>query len=100
MARRRALTNADVLLLVGTKLDFRLNYGQPPLIPKEPRSSGSTSRPRTSASIAARTSASPATWPAALSGLAAALGSAPDHASWLAPLREVETKAREADEKP
>lgn len=34
-ARRTALGGADVLLLVGTKLDFRLNFGQPPLIPAE-----------------------------------------------------------------
>ncbi|HLJ81249.1 MAG TPA: thiamine pyrophosphate-binding protein, partial [Ktedonobacterales bacterium] len=34
-ARRAALSGADVILLVGTKLDFRLNYGQPPLIPAE-----------------------------------------------------------------
>ncbi len=34
-ARRAALSNADLLLVVGTKLDFRLNYGQPPLIPAE-----------------------------------------------------------------
>lgn len=33
-ARRAALGGADVLLLVGTKLDFRLNFGQPPLIPE------------------------------------------------------------------
>ena len=34
-ARRAALSNADLLLVVGTKLDFRLNYGQPPLIPAD-----------------------------------------------------------------
>jgi acetolactate synthase-1/2/3 large subunit len=31
--RRKALEGADTLLLVGTRLDFRLNHGQPPLIP-------------------------------------------------------------------
>ncbi len=31
--RRAALGEADVILLVGAKLDFRLGYGQPPLIP-------------------------------------------------------------------
>ena len=35
LARRTALGGADLILLVGTKLDFRLNYGQPPLIPAE-----------------------------------------------------------------
>jgi acetolactate synthase I/II/III large subunit len=33
-ARRTALAGADVLVLVGTKLDFRLNFGRPPLIPE------------------------------------------------------------------
>jgi acetolactate synthase-1/2/3 large subunit len=31
-ARRMALSEADVILLAGAKLDFRLGYGQPPLI--------------------------------------------------------------------
>jgi acetolactate synthase I/II/III large subunit len=34
-ARRKALEGADTLLLVGTRLDFRLNHGRPPLIPAE-----------------------------------------------------------------
>jgi acetolactate synthase I/II/III large subunit len=33
MARRTALGEADLIVLVGTPLDFRLSYGQPPLIP-------------------------------------------------------------------
>ncbi len=33
LARRAALGEADVILLAGAKLDFRLGYGQPPLIP-------------------------------------------------------------------
>ncbi|HTK07684.1 MAG TPA: acetolactate synthase [Ktedonobacteraceae bacterium] len=32
-ARRKALEGADTILLIGTRLDFRLNHGQPPLIP-------------------------------------------------------------------
>lgn len=35
LARRTALSGADLILLVGTPLDFRLGYGQPPLIPAE-----------------------------------------------------------------
>ena len=35
LARKVALGGADLILLVGTKLDFRLNYGEPPLIPRE-----------------------------------------------------------------
>src|SRR5579863_4373368 len=34
-ARRKALENADTILAIGTRMDFRLNHGQPPLIPKE-----------------------------------------------------------------
>jgi len=32
-ARRKALEGADTILLIGTRMDFRLNHGQPPLIP-------------------------------------------------------------------
>jgi acetolactate synthase I/II/III large subunit len=34
-ARRRALERADTILAIGTRMDFRLNHGQPPLIPAE-----------------------------------------------------------------
>ena len=34
-ARRKALEGADTILAVGTRMDFRLNHGQPPLIPAE-----------------------------------------------------------------
>ncbi len=34
-ARRKALEGADAILAVGTRMDFRLNHGQPPLIPAE-----------------------------------------------------------------
>ncbi|HCI78552.1 MAG TPA: acetolactate synthase [Ktedonobacter sp.] len=34
-SRRKALENADTILAIGTRMDFRLNHGQPPLIPKE-----------------------------------------------------------------
>jgi acetolactate synthase-1/2/3 large subunit len=32
-SRRKALEGADTILAVGTRMDFRLNHGQPPLIP-------------------------------------------------------------------
>src|SRR5438477_5590411 len=32
-SRRKALEGADSILAVGTRMDFRLNHGQPPLIP-------------------------------------------------------------------
>ncbi len=34
-ARRKALEGADTILAVGTRMDFRLNHGQPPLIPAD-----------------------------------------------------------------
>ncbi len=36
-ARRKALEGADTILAIGTRMDFRLNHGQPPLIPAEAR---------------------------------------------------------------
>ncbi len=32
-SRRKALEGADCILAIGTRMDFRLNHGQPPLIP-------------------------------------------------------------------
>jgi acetolactate synthase-1/2/3 large subunit len=32
-SRRKALEGADTILAIGTRMDFRLNHGQPPLIP-------------------------------------------------------------------
>jgi acetolactate synthase-1/2/3 large subunit len=34
-ARRKALEGADIILAIGTRMDFRLNHGQPPLIPAD-----------------------------------------------------------------
>ncbi|MBO0778688.1 MAG: acetolactate synthase [Ktedonobacteraceae bacterium] len=34
-ARRKALERADTILAIGTRMDFRLNHGQPPLIPAD-----------------------------------------------------------------
>ncbi len=34
-SRRKALEGADTILAIGTRMDFRLNHGQPPLIPTQ-----------------------------------------------------------------
>jgi acetolactate synthase I/II/III large subunit len=34
-ARRKALEGADTILAIGTRMDFRLGHGQPPLIPAQ-----------------------------------------------------------------
>ncbi len=36
-SRRKALEGADTILAIGTRMDFRLNHGQPPLIPASAR---------------------------------------------------------------
>jgi acetolactate synthase I/II/III large subunit len=36
-SRRKALEGADAILAIGTRMDFRLNHGQPPLIPAQAR---------------------------------------------------------------
>jgi acetolactate synthase-1/2/3 large subunit len=35
LSRRKALEGADTIVAIGTRMDFRLNHGQPPLIPAE-----------------------------------------------------------------
>ena len=35
LARRKALEGADTILAIGTRMDFRLSHGQPPLIPSQ-----------------------------------------------------------------
>jgi acetolactate synthase-1/2/3 large subunit len=35
LARRKALEGADTILAIGTRMDFRLGHGQPPLIPAQ-----------------------------------------------------------------
>ncbi len=99
LSRKLALGGADVILLIGTKLDFRLNYGQPPLIPErakivwldtEARELG-VNRPA-DVGIAGDVAAT-------MRGICASLGSkAPNHAEWLAGLRAAECKAWEREE--
>ncbi|HEX5158629.1 MAG TPA: acetolactate synthase [Ktedonobacterales bacterium] len=100
-ARRAALSNADLLLVVGTKLDFRLNYGQPPLIPAEAKVIWLD---RLESEIGVNRSADvgiAGNVAATLEQLSAVLGK-PGKSSktkaWLRTLREQEEKARAAEE--
>src|SRR5262249_30611249 len=99
LARRMALGNADLLLLVGTKLDFRLNYGQPPLIPAAAKIVWLDTL---SSEIGANRGADvgiPGDVGAVMGQLIRALGKkATNHQSWLDRLREQESKGREAEE--
>jgi acetolactate synthase I/II/III large subunit len=98
LARRMALGNTDLLLLVGTKLDFRLNYGQPPLIAADAKivwldTLASEIGVNRGADVGI-----PGDVGAVMGQITQALGSVSDHQSWLGQLREQEGKAREAEE--
>ena len=98
LARRAALGSADVLLLAGTKLDFRLNYGHPPLIPEETKivwldTLGEEIGVNRGAEVGIAGDVG-----AVMRQLAEAVGTRADHGEWIAGLREKEEKAREAEE--
>jgi len=81
-ARSRALREADVVLVVGARLDFRLNFGQPPVF-------GDAAR-------IVRFDVDAADLRTTLAWLAAEdCGS---HESWVGSLRETEVAARKRDE--
>ena len=81
-ARSKALREADVALVLGARLDFRLNFGQPPVFGDETR--------------IIRLDVDSGDLKAAIGMLASA--AAGDHAAWIADLRETETSARQRDE--
>ena len=98
LARRSALGNADVIVLAGTKLDFRLNYGKPPLIPEQAKiiwletlAEDIGVNRGADVGIAGDTGAN-------MRLIAEALGTALRHGDWLAGLRAQEQQALEAQE--
>jgi acetolactate synthase-1/2/3 large subunit len=98
LARKTALGGADLLLLVGTKLDFRLNYGQPPLISESAKivwldTLGQDIGVNRGADVGIAGDVS-----AVMTQMARVLRAAVNHDTWLATVREAETKAREAEE--
>ncbi|WIG60560.1 MAG: acetolactate synthase [Ktedonobacterales bacterium] len=98
LARRTALGGADLLLLVGTKLDFRLNYGQPPLVPAAAKivwldTLGEDIGVNRGADVGIAGDVG-----AILRQLDAALAKPVDHSAWVAQVRAAEAKAREAEE--
>ncbi len=97
-ARRTALGGADVLLLVGTKLDFRLNFGQPPLIPAETKLIWLDTQAQDIGVNRAAEVGITGDVGAIMAQIEHGLGKAADHSSWLATLREAEEKGREAEE--
>jgi len=98
LARRTALSGADLLLLVGTKLDFRLNYGQAPLIPQTAKivwldTLGQDIGVNRGADVGLVGDTA-----LMMGQIADALGNVASHTSWLAEVRAAEEKAREAEE--
>ena len=95
-ARGVALGQADLILVVGVPLDFRLNFGQPPVFADDATivyvdvDDQRKHRPA-EASIAGDVKA-------ALAALAAAAEGMPERRDWIERLRTVETEARAGDQ--
>ncbi len=81
-ARSKALREADVALVLGARLDFRLNFGQPPVF-------GDATR-------IVRLDVESGDLKTAVAWLASEAGG--EHAAWIDDLRETETAARKRDE--
>jgi acetolactate synthase-1/2/3 large subunit len=95
-ARGPALGEADLILVVGALLDFRLNYGQPPVFAEDARlvylDVDGYRKPRP-AEVAIYGDLK-----AALAALIVAVRGTPERASWLERLREAEATSRRRDE--
>jgi acetolactate synthase-1/2/3 large subunit len=95
-ARGPALGEADLILVVGALLDFRLNYGKPPVFAEDARlvylDVDAYRKPRP-AEVAIYGDLK-----AALAALVVAVHGTPERASWLERLREAEATSRRRDE--
>ena len=95
-ARGHALREADLIVLVGALLDFRLNFGQPPVFTEDVRLiyvDVDDHRKHRPAEVAIFGHVK-----AALLQLAAAVAGAPRSDEWVARLRETEAAGRKRDE--
>jgi thiamine pyrophosphate-dependent acetolactate synthase large subunit-like protein len=94
-ARGPALGEADLILVIGVPLDFRLNFGQPPVFAEDARivyldvDDHLKHRPAEAAILGDLR--------AALAALASAAAGAPERTEWLAKLRDAEAAARRRD---
>ena len=95
-ARGAALGEADLIVVVGALLDFRLNYGQPPVFAEDARlvyiDVDDFRKPRP-AEVAIYGDLK-----AALAALVAASHGAPERSNWLQKLRDAEATSRRRDE--
>jgi acetolactate synthase I/II/III large subunit len=95
-ARGPALGEADLILVIGAPLDFRLNFGQPPVFADGAKLvvvDVDDHRKHRNAEVAIYGDLK-----AALGALAAASGGIPERDSWLQKLREAEAASRRRDE--
>jgi len=94
-ARGQALGQADLILVVGVPLDFRLNFGQPPVFADDAKIvyvdvDGHRKHRPAEVSILGDVKA-------ALAALAAAADGTPERHAWLEQLRKAEAEARARD---
>jgi acetolactate synthase-1/2/3 large subunit len=94
-ARGEVLGEADLILVIGAQLDFRLNWGQPPVFPPDAKlvyldvDDFRKHRPAAAALYGDLR--------ASVAALATAAAGIPERTQWLAHLRESETAARGRD---
>ena len=95
-ARGQALREADVIVLAGVLLDFRLNFGQPPVFGEDARLiyvDVDDHRKHRAAEVSIFGNVK-----AALQQLADAVGGGEGREHWVANLRDAETSGRQRDE--
>jgi acetolactate synthase-1/2/3 large subunit len=95
-ARGPALGEADLILVIGVPLDFRLNFGQPPVFAEDAKIvyidvDGHRKHRAAAVSILGDVKA-------ALAALAGAADGTPERIPWLEKLREAEAASRRRDE--
>jgi acetolactate synthase-1/2/3 large subunit len=98
LARRTALGGADTVVLVGTKLDFRLNFGEPPLIPEDARVIWLDVAPEDIGINRGATVGIAGDVGVVMSQMVEALDKPLQHEDWLSAVRQDETKKQQADE--
>ena len=98
LARRAALSEADVIVLAGAKLDFRLGYGQPPLIPASAKLIWLDTLPEGIGANRGAEVGLPGDVGLNLAAIAQALGKQTvSHDAWLQQIRAAEERAREKE---
>ncbi len=98
LARRAALAEADVILLAGAKFDFRLGYGQPPLIPATAKIIWLDTLPEDIGANRGADVGLPGHVGLNLAAITRALGKVSAQGDWLSKIRGAEDRARAKEE--